>query len=379
MAIIEPQVAFLNDDIGRVLPNAKIYSYEIDDENTPKPLYLDKNFNTLAPYPVQATADGVFPQIYGDGKYLLVYKDENDVRLHNRDIDSTALTEGEGGILTTPTNGVTIAESDPDLILLGGLWDVSLSGANAPTGIDSIEVQPIRGMMLVINQDGDGDTYQRFYSNVTGVTYESNISDRDGGGDRAWFEQVSSQNLSSFTTNFAIANGTQSYTGDKTYTSGTITYNGSDVVFDAAATLTVGDMTTVAMPKYGPFTVAVYAAFNGPVGLRDLTAGGVDRDIANIGGVFEWSGEIKAAGGTVWTGLTMQPTTADGLNVMRNMKYTAVGALADNATTGGANVSFVKFDATSTIVVTSAATGTWKNVSGGTINQNDTGMFIKTA
>ena len=383
MALMTQQITFLNDSIGRIVPSAKIFSYEINDENTPKSLYLDKDLTTLAPWPLVATAGGVFPQIYGDGQYLFVYTDENEVELHRRNIDSNPLDIGDGGILTTPTNGAAIDESDPDLILTGGLWDVLISGANAPAG----ETQPIRGMMIVINQEGEGDTYQRFYSMETGVTYESSVSDRQGGGQRKWFTQISSENFNNFSSNFALANGTQSYTGNKNYTAGTITYDGNtialtnsaDMTFDATSTITVGDMTAVTAPLYGPLTVANYAAFNGPIGIRDITGGGVDRDILNISGVFNWSGDINCGAGIVWGASTMQPTVAAGLNVVRNMKYTAMAALADSATTAAANVSFVKFSSGGAITVTSVATGTtWKNISGGTINQNETGMFIRT-
>lgn len=99
MSVIPQQIAFFNDEVGRVLDGAKIYSYEKDDENTPKTLYLDPEFQTNAPYPLEATARGIFPQVYGRGEYLFVYTDKDDVEFERRDVDAGTGSAGTSAIM----------------------------------------------------------------------------------------------------------------------------------------------------------------------------------------------------------------------------------------------------------------------------------------
>ena len=86
MATIKQEVQFYNDEVGRVLPNAKIYTYEAGDINTPKQTYTDKSLQFANEWPVQADARGIFPVMWAEaGDYLLVYTDEDDNEFARRD------------------------------------------------------------------------------------------------------------------------------------------------------------------------------------------------------------------------------------------------------------------------------------------------------
>ena len=85
MGTINQVVTFFNDEIGRVLAGAKIYTYVAGDENTPKQTFSDEDLTNANPFPLVADARGIFPVLYGSGDYLLVYTDANDVEFLRRD------------------------------------------------------------------------------------------------------------------------------------------------------------------------------------------------------------------------------------------------------------------------------------------------------
>lgn len=87
-----------------------------------------------------------------------------------------------------------------------------------------------------------------------------------------------------------------------------------------------------------------------------------------------WSSWIQMHSST-----SMQTTTANGIGVVKLMKNTSGGAIADAASVAGSTISSVKFDNTGALTVIAVASGTWQSVNGASLASNESGYFVRTA
>lgn len=66
---------------------------------------------------------------------------------------------------------------------------------------------------------------------------------------------------------------------------------------------------------------------------------------------------------------------AGAVGMMALMKNGTGGAVSSGSTAAGTNLNYVAFDSSGALIATTAATGTWRNVSGVSISPNESGTF----
>lgn len=81
----------------------------------------------------------------------------------------------------------------------------------------------------------------------------------------------------------------------------------------------------------------------------------------------------------LWHTANFQPETTNGLGVVKLMQNSSAATIADGGTIAGSSLLNTKFDNTGTLTAGSSASGTWQNVTGESIAQNESGYFVRTA
>lgn len=131
MGMLSQPFIYFNDNVGRVIPNARMFFYDAG-TTTPKNTYTSKSLANANPWPLVADSAGRFPVAWLENSgYRVVVQDDNGVTIEDRDDINTPE-------LALNATSAIYFEDETDLALLlaqnGQTVNPSLNDALVTTG-----------------------------------------------------------------------------------------------------------------------------------------------------------------------------------------------------------------------------------------------------